>query len=354
MTPFEIGKLALGGLGVVGDLLSGSNSNATNLQIARENNQFQEAMFNKQMAYNWDMWSANNQYNDPSSQVRRYIDAGINPQLALEGSSPAEASGGSVSPPAGTPAHVDPIRVSDSLNEVGDVLYNSEARKLMLDRMESDNELARLNAVDREDEVFHLKTLRSFQRREAEHRAGITEEQDRFQRESHDYRIGLSAEELTNKQAGTRFINEQIASMAVERALSSYHLETAPARFKAELSEINARISELASQSHFNYEQARLAYQQNLKTFAETYGIQINNRLSDALFNSAVKAGDAQNWSIYRRSRLDAQADMDTFNFLYGNEDSRTTIGRLFSLSRSGVGSTVSPLKVGKIQLGQP
>lgn len=353
MTPYENYSLALSAAGTAADYASAKGAQDMNLAIARENNEFQEKMFDKQIQYNWDMWYANNLYNDPSNQARRYAAAGINPQLAMEGVSPAQASGGSVSPPQGTPSHVDPFKIGDDLARIGDILYNSEARKLDLQRKVYDNELARLDTVDRDDEVMHNALLRQYIRSKAYNESEITGEERRYRNETHESRVGLAAEELAEKVKGVQFLDAQIQAKVIETKLNEWHLVNAPIQFKAELAEINARIAELASQREFNYASARVQYQQELKLFAETYGLQINNRQADALFDSAVKAGTAQNWAIYRRSRLDAQSDMDTFNYLYGDEHSRTTIGRLFSLGRSGAGSATTPLRVGKVVLGQ-
>lgn len=83
---------------VVSDLFGSSSvkkANATNLQIARENN-----------AYNERMWHMNNEYNSPANQIKLYREAGVNPAFvygSLQGNSTAVQ---------GTTASVQPFQYS--------------------------------------------------------------------------------------------------------------------------------------------------------------------------------------------------------------------------------------------------
>lgn len=82
------GALLGGGLSAI----SNKNSNKTNLQIAREVNESNKNLAEYQMSYNremadleyqrnLDMWSKTNAYNSPASQMARYQEAGLNPNL---------------------------------------------------------------------------------------------------------------------------------------------------------------------------------------------------------------------------------------------------------------------------------
>lgn len=75
------------------------SQNASNEYIAQMNNEYNKAQFDKQIAYNWEMFQKSNEYNTPSNQAARLRAAGINPYVAgLDGSTPA-ASGLGVNPP---------------------------------------------------------------------------------------------------------------------------------------------------------------------------------------------------------------------------------------------------------------
>ncbi len=112
----SVGNMVLGSVGQ-------SNQNATQQQIAQERNEldykmWQEEkehniemfnmenqanidMFNMQNQAEIDMWNMNNAYNDPSQQVERLRNAGLNPYLYLQGQS-GSAGNSSSAPSAGT------------------------------------------------------------------------------------------------------------------------------------------------------------------------------------------------------------------------------------------------------------
>ncbi len=122
------------GSSVIGGIFGSSSqkdTNATNLQIARETNEqnykiWQEQkehnidmfnmenqanidMFNMENQAAIDMWNMQNAYNDPSAQAERLLNAGFNPQLALTSSTAAgnatsAPSVGSLSSASATPA----------------------------------------------------------------------------------------------------------------------------------------------------------------------------------------------------------------------------------------------------------
>ena len=79
--------LALGaGASALGSLLgfgSSMSANRSNLKIARETNELNRQMFNRQLAFQEDMWNKTNEYNLPANQVQRLLAAGINPAFVL-------------------------------------------------------------------------------------------------------------------------------------------------------------------------------------------------------------------------------------------------------------------------------
>lgn len=91
-------------IGAAGSIINGAqnlkavkSANATNLQIARETNELNQQINDSQLQYNWDMWHAQNEYNNPAAQRQRLVDAGLNPiYYGLDGNS--AASGNSFTP----------------------------------------------------------------------------------------------------------------------------------------------------------------------------------------------------------------------------------------------------------------
>lgn len=124
-------SLAAAGLDFIGGLFSSSEqadaqreANATNLQIAKENREWQtqENLLNR----NWQekMWNAENQYNTPSAMMQRYREAGLNPYLVQKDGSSAIGSAGSAGTPsmvsAPNSATVAPVNPYSALSRLGE------------------------------------------------------------------------------------------------------------------------------------------------------------------------------------------------------------------------------------------
>ncbi len=107
--------VAVAGMETSASIVNTNNTNKTNLDIAHQTNQankdiaqmaneHNEAMLNKQIQQEWDMWNAENEYNSPAAQMQRYSDAGVNPYMSVGNVSPGNAS--SMSSPSAQPAAV--------------------------------------------------------------------------------------------------------------------------------------------------------------------------------------------------------------------------------------------------------
>lgn len=88
-------------------------TNETNLQMNRETNQanqminqanidYSREAWANEVAYNWEMWNRTNEYNDPSAQMQRLKNAGLNPYTMMDGGDAGTASAGSA------PSHSQP------------------------------------------------------------------------------------------------------------------------------------------------------------------------------------------------------------------------------------------------------
>lgn len=117
---------------IVSDLFgshSSKKANETNIQLARENN-----------AYNERMWHMNNEYNSPANQKRLYREAGINPAFvygSLQGNSTAVS---------GTTASVNPYQYS-GVARAGEQLGLGwlQAQELLLKQKQVRNDTERVD-----------------------------------------------------------------------------------------------------------------------------------------------------------------------------------------------------------------
>lgn len=95
------------------NLQMNQQTNETNLQMNRETNQanqminqanidYSREAWANEVAYNWEMWNKTNEYNDPSAQMQRLKNAGLNPYTMMDGGDAGTASAGSA------PSHAQP------------------------------------------------------------------------------------------------------------------------------------------------------------------------------------------------------------------------------------------------------
>lgn len=107
--------VAVAGMQTSASIINTNNTNKANLEISQQTNQankdiaqmaneHNEAMLDKQIQQEWDMWNAENEYNSPAAQLQRYADAGVNPYMAVGNVSSGNAS--SMSSPSAQPAAV--------------------------------------------------------------------------------------------------------------------------------------------------------------------------------------------------------------------------------------------------------
>lgn len=92
------------GTGLLGSLISAhgtSKTNSANLQAVRETNAAQMELAKYQYEQNLAQWNRENAYNDPSSQMQRLANAGLNPHLVYN-------NGNAITPAANSPEYSAP------------------------------------------------------------------------------------------------------------------------------------------------------------------------------------------------------------------------------------------------------
>ena len=77
-------------------------TNQANQMINQANIDYSREAWANEVAYNWEMWNRTNEYNDPSAQMQRLQDAGLNPYVMMDGGDAGTASAGSA------PSHNQP------------------------------------------------------------------------------------------------------------------------------------------------------------------------------------------------------------------------------------------------------
>lgn len=110
VAPVVAGAAIAGGASLLGSLFGSSKSasavdktNKANKEIAEMNNAFNERMLDKQNTWNLEQWNRENEYNSAAAQKARFLQAGLNPYLAMMGGASA-GSASNVTSAAAAPA----------------------------------------------------------------------------------------------------------------------------------------------------------------------------------------------------------------------------------------------------------
>lgn len=140
-------------------------TNNTNRLINQQNNEFNAAEAEKNREYQSMMWNKTNEYNSPQALRQRYLDAGLNPALMMQGqsagyASSAPGSAASAASPIGMQApHFDFGSIPGAISTIANAEYiNSKAQgqkienfyagdriKAMIDKVIGDTDFFKLN-----------------------------------------------------------------------------------------------------------------------------------------------------------------------------------------------------------------
>lgn len=127
------------GTQLVGGLINAIGAGRQN----KKSRQFAEHMYNRQHADNLAFWHMQNQYNDPSAQMKRLQQAGLNPSLLYGGSSAGAAgNAGSISTPDVQAAQFRNPEYGNAISSAGSMLmqmYDLDIKQAQVDNLRTDN-----------------------------------------------------------------------------------------------------------------------------------------------------------------------------------------------------------------------
>lgn len=131
------------GAGILGNIIgagSQNSANNTNMRINQMNNEFNERMLDKQLAFQTDMFNKTNEYNSASSQVQRYREAGLNPYLMMQNGSAgvAQSQSGGTASASGAPAMQAFRPDMSAFEQVGQMLYQQRMQDAQIANLVQD------------------------------------------------------------------------------------------------------------------------------------------------------------------------------------------------------------------------
>lgn len=278
IAPLVLGGIIAAGASLAGNAIGASSQSAANdanVEINRQNNQFNADQAAMQRQWSTDMWNRNNRYNSPNEMISR----GLNPFISNTGAgvSKAPASGGAAASAAPSPS-IQAFR--PDFSDVGSALASmAQARASMI------------NAEQNASLTPYLinKTLGDTNYRnigigQSGYWNASTGRESALLDQSKEY------QELKNMEFAGRLTSAQEAQILLnseaQQTLNKYLDE----QQQADLFIKGQTLANLYAQGALTEAQYKREMAQAIKTSVETNGLRIQNRIADATADSLIYA----------------------------------------------------------------
>ena len=275
---------ALIGAGVagLGSVINGQNAddgNKWNYMMNQMNNNFNERMLQKQMDYNRDMWNAQNAYNTPSAQRKRYEDAGINPYMALGNIASGNAqSAGGVNPPSASPSSPANVARFDS-SGIQQAVQGYMANRIQEKSVNSSTALQDANAEQvRIENQYKAMDLVTQLYERIENTKNI-KQRNAYQQMLNETYMEQFNSDMRIKQNQADLIESQVREKYFDIGLKAVHLFNLPKQYQLTFASISADVLLRQAQEKLTWEQAWHEMQKSFETESKRYGVQLNNKI---------------------------------------------------------------------------
>ena len=354
IAPLVLGGIIAAGASLAGNAIGASSQSAANdanVEINRQNNQFNADQAAMQRQWSTDMWNRNNRYNSPNEMISR----GLNPFIGSNvgaGVSKAPASGGAAAS-ASPPPSIQAFR--PDFSDVGSALASmAQARASMVNAEQN----AALTPY-RIDKIRGDTNYRNIGVGQSGYWNASTGRESALLDQSKEY------QELKNMEFAGRLTKAQEAQILLDSEAQQVLNKYLDEQQQADLFIKGQTLANLYAQGALFEAQYKNQMAQAIKASAETNGIRISNRIAEETADSLIYAsihanralGISSSWDFnnmnaikkgklqqdealrdyYRWSAKEKQKDVDAYS-LHNTLDYGT---RIFT----GTGNTVGTLK---------
>lgn len=309
----HIAPLILGGIIAAGASLAGnaigassqSSANDANVEINRQNNQFNADQAAMQRQWQTDMWNRNNRYNSPNEMISR----GLNPFIGSNvgaGVSKAPASGGAAASAAPSPS-VQAFR--PDFSDVGSALASmAQARASMINAEQN----AALTPY-RINQILGDTNYRNIGVGQSGYWNASTGKESALLDQSKEY------QELKNMEFASRLTKAQEAQILLDSEAQQVLNKYLDEQQQADLFVKGQTLANLYAQGALTEAQYKTEMAKAVKLSVETNGLRIQNRIADETADSLIYANIQSN-----RSRgLSSLWDSKNMNVLKNTEYSK-------------------------------
>jgi hypothetical protein len=283
IAPLVLGGIIAAGASLAGNAIGASSQSATNdanVEINRQNNQFNADQAAMQRQWQTDMWNRNNRYNSPNEMISR----GLNPFVSNVGAgvSKAPASGGAAAS-ATPPPSIQAFR--PDFSDVGSALASmAQARASMMN--------AEQNAVltpYRVNQILGDTNYRNIGVGQSGYWNASTGRRSALLDQSKEY------QELKNMEFAGRLTSAQEAQILLDSEAQQVLNKYLDEQQQADLFIKGQTLSNLYAQGALSEAQYKNQMAQAVKTSAETNGIRISNKIAEQTADSLIYANIQSN-----------------------------------------------------------
>lgn len=276
------------------------------LQAARETNRMNYQIAQENNAFNQRMWEKQNAYNSPVEQRRRLEQAGLNPNLMMNGGSAGTAETAPTADTSGVQQVPDigstiasgyqqfGSSLSNAANQIAGMVYNNDLQQANVNKAQADANSASQDAQYKALQNQFAASQFLADLREKQYRGLIAKSDYEYLRDSMQDRLDSVKfqNSLTGSQAS--YYSQMAGLVDVQRQIEQTNLDWLPREKQAGLAATLQNVRTMVSQMHLNYAQAKNAYAMAALNYAQEAGVRINNRLQDSIFDLSVGMAENQ------------------------------------------------------------
>lgn len=323
---------------------STDRTNKANLAISRETNAYNYLLASKQNDWNVEQWNRENAYNTPSAQRQRLLDAGLNPNLMLDGGDAGNARGLD----SANYANAQPTTMQNPAQEKLGLLQSIQgvlqsANETAMQYAKQRSEIANLDSQTNAQNIQN-SYLRAFLDKNLEKLGHDTTTSKWMSKNSEEtfaktwlennymLNYGFKQGRLQNNLTA-----QTISNLMTEQAFTNERSNLLQKEYQWFDDRVLMDLYEASTRASLNGANEYYAMQQAYKAAEETRGVKLDNDMKDKLFDD-----------VYKSSRADLQKTLGYYgknpyefgSMLRRNEYSNAFWQNIYSRPRNKNAST--------------
>lgn len=298
--------IAVAGMQTSASIVNTNNTNKTNLDIAQQTNQankdiaqmaneHNEAMLNKQIQQEWNMWNAENEYNSPAAQMKRYADAGVNPYMSVGNVSSGNAS--SMSSPSAQPAAVPQMQGATMMP--ADMSGLSGLRGIasrFVDMMQAKEDIKgkQLDNQGKEIENSYKADMFMVNMYKAMQDAGLSRSKRIGQDIVNQFQPEMLSAELNQRKTDTMFRNLEAQGQLISNLSALEWYKLLPVQIQQTIQQKAVEINNLRLMGKLTEAETRVKVNEAVTEFYKSRMAHDNAVVSNATLNTQIKKVEAE------------------------------------------------------------